>query len=373
MEFYIHNIDETDIEEAVKVLRSPFLTTGKVTSLFEKKLASYLKIPHVVAVSSCTAALHIALLAFGIGEGDEVITTPMSFVATANAILHTGAKPVFVDIEPETGNIDPKAIETKITKKTKAIIPVHLYGVLCDMEKIYKIAKKNNLKIISDCAHSLESKRNNYNSSEYCDAACYSFYATKNLSCGEGGAIAVKDEKIADKLKILRLHGMSKSAIDRYTDKYNHYDVSEIGWKYNLDNIHSSLLINQLDRIENILIKRQELYKKYITSLKNIKKISFPEMPENSVSAHHLFVIIVNESEKRDYYIEQFQNNSVPVAVNFNPIHLMSIYIKLYGYKKGDFPNAEKFGSSIITLPFYTKLSESDFNHIIKTAVSIFK
>ena len=365
MEFYIHNIDETDINEVVRVLRNPFLTTGKITESFEKKFAGYLNKNFAVAVMSCTAALHLALLAYDIGEGDEVITTPMSFVATANAIIHTGAKPVFADIEPETGNIDPNLIESKITKNTKAVIPVHLYGNLCDMKKISEIAAKYNLRIISDCAHSLESKRDGYNSADYCDASCYSFYATKNLTCGEGGAVVVNDKSIAEKLKVLRLHGMSKSAIDRYTDKYKHYDVSTIGWKYNLDNIHSALLINQIDRIDELRVQRENLYEKYVGALQGIDKISFLKIPENSESGYHLFLIKINETGKRDYYIQQLQNSGIPVAVNFNPIHLMSIYKKMFGYKEGDFPVAEKFGASLITLPFYTKLSGEDFKTII--------
>ena len=372
MEFYIHNIDETDINEVVNVLRNPFLTTGKITESFEKKFAAYLNKDFAVAVMSCTAALHLALLAYDIGEGDEVITTPMSFVATANAVIHTGAKPVFVDIEAGTGNIDPYLIESKISKKTKAIIPVHLYGNLCDMKTISGIAHKYDLRIISDCAHSLESKRDGYNSADYCDAACYSFYATKNLTCGEGGAIVVNDKNIAEKLKILRLHGMSKSAIDRYTDKYKHYDVSTIGWKYNLDNIHSALLLNQLDRIDEICVQRKKLYEKYIEALKGIDKISFLEIPENSESGYHLFLIRINEIEKRDYYIREFQSAGIPVAVNFNPIHLMSIYKKMFGHTEGDFPVAEKFGASVITLPFYTKLSGEDFKITVDAIKHIF-
>lgn len=372
MDFYLHNINDDDIAEVVKVLKSPILTTGKVTSEFEKKLADYLKIPHVVTLNSCTAALHLALLAFDIGESDEVITTPMSFCATANAILHTGAKPVFVDIDFETGNIEPENIEKAITSKTKAIIPVHLYGVLCDMKKIYNIAKKYNLKIISDCAHSLESTRDGYNSTEYCDAACYSFYATKNLSCGEGGAVACKDEKLSDRIKVLRLHGMSKSAIDRYTSGYKHYDILEIGWKYNLDDIHSAMMIKQIERIDSILCDRKKLYDKFLNALSGLKAISIPKIPENCKSAHHLFTINVNDSSKRDEAIKKFQESDIPVAVNFNSIHLMSVYRKVFGFKEGDFPKSEKFGASTITLPFYTKLTDSDFNRIIEVCRYLF-
>ncbi len=280
---------------------------------------------------------------------------------------------MFVDIEPDTGNIDISKIEEKITEKTRAIIPVQLYGVLCDMKKIRKIANRHNLKIVSDCAHSLESERDGYNSAAHCDAACYSFYATKNLSCGEGGAVVCKDESIAEKIKILRLHGLSKTAIDRYQGKYQHYDVLDIGWKYNLDDIHSAMLINQLDRLNTILNQRNDLYKKFAAALSDIEDIKIPKIPIECKSAHHLFTVLVKNQKKRDEAIKKFQENGVPVAVNFNPIHLMKVYRDMFGYKHGDFPNAEKFGASTITLPFYTKLSEEDFEQIIKVLRMIFK
>jgi len=373
MEFYVHNIENEDIEELNKTLKTPFLTTGPVTKRFEKKFKDYFNKKNCIGVTSCTAALHLALLAYGVGEGDEVITTPMTFVATANAILHCGATPVFVDVEPNTGNINPDLIEEKITSKTKAIIPVHLYGVICDMKKIYNIAEKHNLKVISDCAHALEGIRDNYNSAEYCHASCYSFYATKNLASGEGGAIITDDDEIADKLRVLRLHGMSKSAIDRYSSSYKHYDVQICGWKYNMDDIHASLLIHQLDRLNDNLKKRNELYKKYLEVVKPLNKISISNIPENCKSAHHLFVIKVNDTEKRDFYLKKLQDLKIPVAVNFNPVHLMSYYKKTFGYKKNDFPIAENFGFSIITLPFYVKLKDSDFKIIADGLQKIFK
>ncbi|HPP88579.1 MAG TPA: DegT/DnrJ/EryC1/StrS family aminotransferase [bacterium] len=372
MEFYLHNLDDADINEVVQVLKSPFLTTGNVTKLFEERFSEYLKVKDAVGVTSCTAALHLGILACDIGAGDEVITTPLSFVATSNAILHTGAKPIFVDIDEETGNINIDLIEEKITNRTKAIIPVHLYGNLCDMKKLSGLAKKYNLKIISDCAHSLESERDGYNSAAFCDVACYSFYATKNLTSGEGGAAATNDEQIADRLRILRLHGMSKSAIDRYTKKYEHYDVIEIGWKYNMDNIHAALLVNQIYRLGDLLAKRKKLYEKYINALSDIKSISFPKIEEGVKSAYHLFVIKVNDYKKRDYYLKKIQDENIPIAVNFNPIHLMTAYRKLFGYKEGDFPAAEKFGASVITLPFYVKLSKTDINFIIEKLHKIF-
>jgi dTDP-4-amino-4,6-dideoxygalactose transaminase len=366
MEFYIHNINEDDIKKVVETLRSPFITTGKVTALFEKKLADYLKVKNTVALTSCTAALHLALLAYGVSEGDEVITSSMTFTATANAILHCGAVPVFADVEPGTGNINPDEIEKKITSKTKAIIPVHLYGVMCDMKKIKAIAEKNNLIVISDCAHNLEGTRDGYNSAEYCDAACYSFYATKNLASGEGGAVAVNEDEIADKIRVLRLHGMSKTAIDRYSGKYSHYDVIECGWKYNMDDIHASLIVNQLDRIDNYRIARNVLYKKYIDRLSGISGLSFPEIPDNCESAHHLFAVKVNP-EIRDEIISKLQEQGVPVAVNFNPVHLMSYYKKTFGYKPGDFPETEIFGKSVITLPFYIKMTDADLDKVTET------
>ena len=214
--FYRHDIGEPELELIKEVFNSPILTTGQFTEQFEEKFAVYTGMPYVLGVTSCTGALHMALLGMDIGPGDEVITTPLTYVATGTAIVSAGATPVFVDVEEDTGNIDAKKIEKAITDRTRAILPVHLYGLMCDMLSIRDLAQQYGLKIIEDCAHCVEGIRQGIRPGQLGDAACYSFFATKNLTCGEGGAIALNNRKIYDRLKRLRLHGATKSAVDRY-------------------------------------------------------------------------------------------------------------------------------------------------------------
>lgn len=299
IEFFKHNIEHDDINRAVDVLNSIFLTTGEVVSEFENAFAAYLKARHAVGVTSCTAALHMSLLAYGIGKGDEVITTPMSFCATSNSILHAGATPVFIDVEEETGNINAELIEAAITKRTKAILPVHLYGQMCDMKKIRGIADKYNLTIIEDAAHAIEAERDGIKVGELGDAACFSFYATKNITSGEGGAVTTNNPEKADLLKALRLHGIDKSALDRYTKIYEHWDMPVLGWKYNMDNIHAALLIGQLKKIDELWQKRDKIWRTYEDELAGIRGLSILKTIGNSRHARHLFTILVGE-DRRD-------------------------------------------------------------------------
>lgn len=370
IEFYKHNIGEEEIKKVVEVLHSIFLTTGQVVYEFEDKFSHYLGCKHTIGVTSCTAALHLALLAYGIGPGDEVITTPISFIATANAILHVGANPVFVDVEPETGNINAELIEGAITKKTKAIIPVHLYGQLCDMKKLKEIANKHDLKIIEDCAHCIEGERDGVRPGQLSDAACFSFYATKNITSGEGGAISTNNSDIAEKVKRLRLHGMTKGAEERYAGKYQHWDMDILGWKYNMDNIQAALLLNQLERIEERWKRREEICRRYEEAFKNIDGLNFPKVLPNSQSARHLFSIWVDPN-MRDKVMWSLQEKGIGVAVNFRPIHLMRFYRERFGYKENDFPVAESIGSRTISLPMYPRLKHEEQEYIIDTVKNL--
>ena len=259
IEFYKHNLTKDDLTTANEVMRSIFLTTGPMVEKFEKKFAQYLNIAEVVGLTSCTGALHLALLRHGIGPGDEVITTPMTFVATATAILQAGATPVFVDVCPKNGLLLPEAVETAITKKTKAIIPVHLYGRMVDMRGFAVLAKKYNLVLIEDAAHCIEGVRDGIRPGQLSDAACFSFYATKNITCGEGGALACKSEEDASWYRSARHHGISKNASSRYTKKYEHWDMEMMGWKYNMDDIQAALLINQIDSLNDYNRQRQDI------------------------------------------------------------------------------------------------------------------
>lgn len=364
IEFYKHNLGQEEKDKVIECLNGIFLTTGSYVSEFEDIFAQYLDLQYAVGLTSCTAALHLSLLAAGIGEGDEVITTPMTFIATATAILHTGAKPVFVDVERDTALIDPGKIESAITDKTKAIIPVHLYGQMCDMKKIRAIADKYDLTIIEDCAHCVEGERDGIRPGQYGDIACFSFYATKNITSGEGGAVATNNKELADKVRMLRQHGMSKEAADRYSGTYKHWDMIECGWKYNMDNIQAALLIPQMKKIHLNWKKREELYKNYIERLKPVPNIEYPRILENSKSAYHLFTIWVDRN-MRDGILQSLGDNGIGVAVNYRAIHLLTYFRTRFGFKRGDFPVSEEIGDRTISLPFWIGLSDSDIKHII--------
>lgn len=372
IEFFKHNIEQDDIKRATDVLNSIFLTTGQVVSEFENSFASYLKGRHAVGVTSCTAALHLSLLAYGIGKGDEVITTPMSFCATSNSILHAGATPVFIDVEKETGNINAELIEAAITKTTKAIMPVHLYGQMCDMKKIRTIADKYGLIVIEDAAHAIEAERDGVKVGELGDTACFSFYATKNITSGEGGAITTNNSEKADLLKTLRLHGIDKSALDRYTKIYQHWDMPVLGWKYNMDNIHAALLIGQLKRIDGLWQKKDEIWRTYEDKLTGIRDLSILKTIGNSRHARHLFTILVGE-DRRDSVLHELQDRGIGVAVNYRPIHLLRYYRKTFGYKEGDFPIAEDIGKRTVSLPLYPRLDDTEVYYVIESLKKVLK
>lgn len=382
IEFFRHNIEETDIRNAVSVLGTLFLTTGRTVAEFEEKFAEYLGCRNVVGVTSCTSAMHLSYLAQGIGAGDEVITTPMTFIATATSILHSGATPVFVDVEPETGNMDASLVERfleerceaggereppvdRITgRRVRGIAPVHLYGHMCDMRRLRAVADRYGLILVEDAAHCIEGERDGAKPGGLGDSACFSFYATKNITCGEGGAIATNDDDIATKARLLRSHGMSKSAADRYTKKYEHWDMELLGWKCNMDNIKAALLLDQLRRIEELLAARERLSRLYEEMLSGMDGVRYPEMPAGSRSARHLMTVWVDPG-KRDAVLGYLQNQGIGVAVNFRAIHLLRYFRETFGYARGDYPVAERIGDSTISLPLYPRLEEKEVVKVV--------
>ena len=370
IEFYKHNISQADIANAVAALNSVILTTGETVAEFERKFSQYVGCKHTIGVTSCTAALHLSLLAYGIGSGDEVITTPMTFIATANSIIHAGATPVFIDVEPATANINVDLIEGAITSRTKAILPVHLHGQMCDMKKIRHIADRYHLVIIEDAAHAIEACRDGIRPGELGDAACFSFYATKNITSGEGGAVSTNNEEIAEKLKKLRLHGMSTGAADRYSKRYEHWDMEMLGWKCNMSNIQAALLLNQLENIEKRWQRREQICRVYEEAFKEDSGVTCLKVLSNSKSARHMFTILV-PPEKRDSILWQLQAKGIGVAVNYRAIHLLTYYRQAYGYERGSFPIAEKIGDSTITIPLYPKLSDEEVRYVIKVVKDV--
>jgi len=365
IEFFRHNIDNKDIARANKVLRSVFLTTGETVEEFEHAFSHYIGLPYTIGLTSCTAALHLSLVALGIGPGDEVITTPMSFCATTNTVLHAGAKPVFVDVEEDTGNLNAERIESAITRRTRAIMPVHLYGHMCDMVRIRKIARRYRLHIIEDAAHAIEAERDGFKVGKFADTACFSFYATKNITSGEGGAVSTRGKNTAELLGKLRLHGINKGAAERYIKHYRHWDMPVLGWKYNMDNIQASLLIGQLHRIEKLWKKRDALWRLYEDELRGLKKVRILRTLSGVKHARHLFTILVQAS-KRDALLWRLQDRGIGVAVNYRPIHLLSYYRKAFGYRPGSYPVSEDIGKCTISLPLYPSLKKDDVRYIVK-------
>ncbi|MBT8496547.1 MAG: DegT/DnrJ/EryC1/StrS family aminotransferase [Deltaproteobacteria bacterium] len=364
IEFHRHALNEEDIAEVTRVLHTLFLTSGPVGKRFENDLADYLGVAESVAVSSCTTGMFLCLKAMGIGPGDEVITTPMTFIATSNVIIHAGAKPVFVDCEPDTGLIDASAIEGAITDRTKAIMPVHLLGQMADMRAICGTADKHGLRVIEDSAHGPECSRDGNRPGTAGDAAVLSFYATKPLTCGEGGAIAVRDAELADELRKLRLHGMSKSAADRYHKAYVHWDMELLGYKANLPDILAALLVHQLGRIDGQREARERIARRYEAGLANIPGLELAAMRAESISTRHLFPIWV-PAEHRDQTLVRLQELGVGVAVNYRAVHLLSFYRERYGFERGMFPNAESIGDRTISLPIYPALDDEQVDAVI--------
>lgn len=366
VEFYRHNLDEADIARLVEVCRGVFLTTGQDVKRFEEAFARYLGVGYSVGVTSCTAGLHIALLAVDVGPGDEVITTPMTFAATSNTVLYTGATPVFVDVEPDTGLISADAVERAITPRTKAIIPVHLYGQMADMRRLKAIADRAGVSLIEDCAHAIESERDGVKPGQISDAASFSFYATKNITSGEGGAVTANSAKINDKLRLLRQHGMSASAADRYTGVYRHWDLELLGWKYNMTNLQAALLEGQLDRIAGLWERREAISRRYEDGFRGVEGLGFPIVRPGAKSARHLFTIWVNPA-RRDEVLADLQARGVGVAVNYRAVHLLHYYQQRMAIPRGTFPEAERIGDSTVTLPLYPKLTDAEIDYVIES------
>jgi UDP-4-amino-4-deoxy-L-arabinose-oxoglutarate aminotransferase len=359
VDFYRHQLGTEEAEAVAAVIDSLFLTTGPRTKELEDALAARLGLSHMVGVSSCTTGLFLALEALGIGEGDEVITTPMTFIATSNVVLHARAKPVFADVEPDTGNLDVAAVEAAITPRTKAIIPVHLYGQMADMRALSALAKKRGLAIIEDAAHSVEAERDGVKPGGLADAVAFSFYATKNLSCGEGGSVGTNRADVDEAVRRLRLHGMTKDAYGRYHGSYTHWDMTALGYKANLPDILSALLLPQLGKIDEKLARREALAKTYDEALSRIEGVTLPKVRPNSRHSRHLYTIWV-DPERRDAVLSHLQAQGIGVAVNYRAVHLLTYYREKFGYQRGTFPNAERIGDSTISLPFHPNMDHGE-------------
>jgi UDP-4-amino-4-deoxy-L-arabinose-oxoglutarate aminotransferase len=364
VEFFRHGLGQGELDAVAEVLRGPILTTGETVARFEKRFAAYLGRRHALGVTSCTGALHLSLLALGIGPGDEVITTPMTFIASATAILEAGARPVFADVEPETGNLDARRIEGAITPRTRAILPVHLYGQMCDMRALRRIADRHGLVIVEDSAHCIEGQRDGIRPGELGHTACFSFYATKSVTCGEGGAVVTDDDRLAERLRLLRLHGMTKNAADRHREGYQHWDMTVLGWKYNMDNLQAAMLLPQMDRLGANWKRRQALARRYEEGLAGIPGLSWPQIHPGVEHARHLFPVWV-QGGRRDALVKELHAAAIAVVVNYRAIHLLTYFQETLKHTRGDFPVAERIGDSTLSLPLYPAMPDEHVEIVI--------
>lgn len=369
-------IEEDEIKEVEATLRSSWLGTGPKVTAFENMFGEYTGAKYALAVNSCTAALHLSMLVAGIEPGNEIITTPLTFCASANVIIHANAKPVFVDVEKETMNIDPQKIEEAITPRTKAIMPVHLAGRPCNMDTILDVAQRHGLLIIEDAAHCIEGWYKGKKIGNIGDLTCFSFYVTKNIVTGEGGMVTTNREDWADKVKMYALHGMSKDAWMRYSDEgFKHYQVIYPGFKYNMTDIQASLGIHQLKRIGKYLKRREQIWAIYDQAFADLPVIR-PAPPEpNMVHARHLYTLLIDTEsirKSRDEVQQELYEMKIGTGIHFISLHLHEYYRKTYSLKPDDFPNAKFISDRTISLPLSPKLTDEDVRAVISGVRHVF-
>jgi len=363
------SIEQPEIDEVVDSLRSGWVGTGPKVGQFEGMFRDYIGSKHAVAVSSCTAALHLSMIVAGLGPGDEVITTPMTFPATVNAIVHVGARPVFVDVDRHTMNIDPDAIPRALTPRTKAVVPVHFAGRPCQMEQMMALAAENGLLLIEDAAHCLEGAYRGRKIGTFGDATCFSFYVTKNITTIEGGMVTTDDEEWANLIKVFALHGLSKDAWGRYSGAgFEHYQVVVPGFKYNMTDVEAAVGIHQLERIDSCLRRRERLWAYYDEAFLGLPAF-LPVPPEpGTVHARHLYTLLVdldNITATRDDVLNALHAENIGCGVHYVGIHLHAYYRKTFNLSPEDFPNATFISDRTISIPLSPKLSEKDADDVV--------
>jgi len=400
-------IGEDEITSVTECLRSGWLTTGQRALAFEKKFAEYIGAPHAVAVNSCTAAMHLALAALRIGPGDEVITSPYTFVATCEAIQYVGAKPVFVDIDPATLNLNPDLLPAALSERTRAIVPVHVAGHPADMAPIMAFARAHKLKVMDDAAHAVEAaitdygrqisdcglqiakttsagkKQSQIKNPESAigkigtigEATCFSFYATKNLTTGEGGMVTCTDPELAAHIRRLSLHGLSRDAWKRYTAAGSwYYEVLEQGYKYNLTDIAAALGLAQLAKVEAMWQRRAEIFARYNAAFGNMPELEIPTAKPGIRHAWHLYVLRLHLNKltiNRNEFFDELRRRGIGCSVQFIPLHLMPYYHQTYGFRPGDFPEAERQYERAISLPLYPALTNHEIKYIIESVQQV--
>ncbi len=368
-------IEQPEIDEVVASMKSGWLGTGLKVQRFEAMFREYKGVKYAMALNSCTACLHLAMLCIGIKPGDEIIVPTMTFASTANSVIHTGGIPVFADCKRDTMNVDPEDIERKITPKTKVIIPVHFAGRPCDMDTIMDIAKRYNLKVIEDSAHAIEAEYKGKKTGIFGDIGCFSFYVTKNIVAGEGGMAITNNQEYADRIKILGLHGMSKDAWERFSDEgYKHYEVVYAGFKYNMMDLQAAIGIHQLPRVDKYWKRRKEIWKRYNEAFKDLPVFLPSQVPNGVKHSYHLYTLLLDINKldiTRDEFLDEMTKRNIGVGVHYIALHLHPYYQKTYGYKRGDFPNAEWISDRTVSLPLSAKLTDEDVEDVVQAVRKI--
>jgi perosamine synthetase len=368
-------IGEEEIQGVLECLRSGWLTSGLKVREFETAFAKYIGAKHAIAVNSCTSALHLALEAAGVKQGDEVITSPMTFTATAAVVEHLRARPVFADIDAESMNIDPASVEAKITPRTKAILPVHFAGQACDMDAIGAIARRHNLVVVEDAAHAIPTRYQGRLVGTLSPLTCFSFYATKNITTGEGGMVTTDDDRYAERIRLMTLHGMNKDAWKRYMQGGAWaYDVVAPGYKYNLTDVAAAIGLPQLKRCDEFHARRLDIARKYDEGFAGLRGVVTPVVRDPQSHGWHLYVIQVNPDQLtigRDAFIQALSERNIGVSVHFIPLHLQPYYRDTYGLKPEDFPRATATFQRILSLPLYARMSDGDVQDVIDAVVDV--
>lgn len=370
------SIGKEEIDEVVDSLQSGWLGTGPKVARFEKMFQQYVGADYAMALNSCTAGLHLSMIVAGLQPGDEVITTAMTFAATVNTIIHSGATPVLVDCDRDTFLIDPQRIEDAITPKTRAIVPVHFAGRACDMDSIMDIAKRHNLIVIEDAAHAIETVYKGRKVGNIGHLTAFSFYVTKNVVTGEGGMVTTNIPEFADKIKMYGLHGMSRDAWKRFSDEgYKHYQVIFPGFKYNMMDLQAALGIHQLSRVDENLKRRNEIWTTYNQAFADLP-VDLPAFDEpNTVHARHLYTLMIDKGltgMSRDEFMQKMHDLNIGTGVHYIGVHLHPYYQKRFGYHPEDFPNATWISERIVSIPLSPALSDADVEDVIMAVRVLF-
>jgi dTDP-4-amino-4,6-dideoxygalactose transaminase len=378
LKFCTPEINQETIDEVTACLKSGWLATGPRVKRFEESLKQYLKTPHVLALNSATSGLHLVLKCFGLKPQDEVITTPMTFIASLNTIVHVGAKPVLVDVDLKTRNIDANKIEAAITPQTKAILPVHFAGIPADLDQIYNIAQKYNLRILEDSAHAMGSYYKGKIIGSFGDTQVFSFHPNKVMTTGEGGGISTRDEELTKKISVQRFHGIDRESWDRFSKEGSqHYDVIQPGYKYNMMDLQAAIGIHQLRELEKFIAKRQKIVDRYNETLSSWPELTLPQLPNYDCRiSWYIYAPLINPEiagMDRDTFLERMKEQNIGLGYHHHAAHLYTYYKNAFGYRRGNFPNAETISDRIVSLPLFSTMTITDQDRIIAAMEKVLK